>query len=87
MKETNCETRKHREWLTALIWLLVVAAVYAVTAIVLKDGLRYLFLLPMALLFYLLRLVSEELKEFDEGVRGKAAGALEISFTDRDKFV
>lgn len=69
MKETNCETRKHREWLTALIWLLVATAVYAVTAIVLKDGLRYLFLLPMALLFYLLRLVI--LLPLSKKVRGR----------------
>lgn len=54
MKEGQKKTR--REWLTALIWLMVTLTVYAVSVIVLKDWTRYLFILPLALIFYFLRL-------------------------------
>lgn len=53
MKEGQKKSR--REWLSALIWLISALALYAVSGFILKDWIRYLFVLPLALIFYLLR--------------------------------
>ncbi len=57
MDKKDKNTSKRREWLFALIWFTAAAALYAVSVFVLKDWLRYFFILPAAVVFYVLRLV------------------------------
>lgn len=57
MKTEKAEGRLKKERIFALVYFPLVIAIYIALTAILKDYLRFLFIIPLGILFYLLRLV------------------------------
>ncbi len=49
--------KKKKELLIIILWILITLLLYFISLFILKDYLRYLFIIPLSFIFYILRLI------------------------------